>query len=73
MSSFSALFSTSLTMGCIISCISGIFQCIGDCIMGIIGMVAGCLECLVAAIASCLAAIANCLTCGACRSRRGTF
>ncbi|KAF8147810.1 hypothetical protein K438DRAFT_1625936, partial [Mycena galopus ATCC 62051] len=46
----------------------GIFQCIGDCIMGLIGMIAGCLECIVAAIASCLAGIANCLTCGACRS-----
>ncbi|KAJ7262733.1 hypothetical protein B0H12DRAFT_305877 [Mycena haematopus] len=55
-------------MGCIVSCITGIFQCIGDCIMAIIGMVAGCLECIVAAIASCLAGIANCLTCGACRT-----
>nr|GAT51358.1 predicted protein [Mycena chlorophos] len=57
-------------MGCIISCITGIIQCIGDCIMAIVGAIAGCLECIIAAIASCLAGIADCLTCGACSSRR---
>ncbi|KAJ7084161.1 hypothetical protein C8R43DRAFT_1051804 [Mycena crocata] len=60
----------SLSMGAIISCISGIFQCIGDCIMGIVGLIAGCLECIIGAIASCLAGIADCLTCGACRRSR---
>ncbi|KAJ7475142.1 hypothetical protein B0H11DRAFT_2034327 [Mycena galericulata] len=48
----------------------GIFQCIADCIMGIVGMIAGCIECIVATIASCLAAVADCLTCGACSSRK---
>ena len=34
-------------MGCIFSCLAGIFACIGDCIMGIIGAIADCLECII--------------------------
>ncbi|KAE9392754.1 hypothetical protein BT96DRAFT_887754 [Gymnopus androsaceus JB14] len=57
-------------MGCIISCITGIFACIGEAIMAVIGCIAGALECIVAAITSFIVGLVDCLTCGCCSSRR---
>ncbi|KAI0259195.1 hypothetical protein BC834DRAFT_644386 [Gloeopeniophorella convolvens] len=61
-------------MGCIVSCIAGIFACIGDCVIGIIACIADCLECIIAAITGCITGIfdciCDCLCCGARGSRR---
>jgi len=59
----------STEMGCIFSCIGGVFRCIGDAIMNLIAMIAGCLECMIGSIAGFIATVVDCLTCGCFRSR----
>ncbi|KAI0051300.1 hypothetical protein FA95DRAFT_1512439 [Auriscalpium vulgare] len=59
----------SLIMGCIISCIQGIFACIGDAIMCIISAIASVLECIVGAITGLFTGIADCITAILCCGR----